>query len=99
MICSEERLEDVLQQLLVWQHVLYGYLCVVQLAGSYHLHRRRDLARRVDGGDAAFNFFQTWHDFLLFIRSCDIRHHSLDLASGLVVDLTTGECLDHLGVS
>ena len=53
----QEALQDMLQHILIRQHILDSYLSMMQLAGCHHLHRTRNLTGTVDAGDASLNLF------------------------------------------
>ncbi|EJX09255.1 hypothetical protein EVA_02632 [gut metagenome] len=55
--CHESR-HDVSELLLVRAHTLDSLLRTVQLGGSDHLHRTRNLTGTLHGSDSSFYFFE-----------------------------------------
>ena len=53
----QETLEDMFQHISIRQHILDSYLSMMQLTGSHHLHRTRNLTGTVNAGYASFNLF------------------------------------------
>ena len=54
---AQVAIQNMLHYETMLEHILNSYLSVVQLAGCHHLHRGSNLARGVDGGNAAFDLF------------------------------------------
>ena len=84
---NEKRLEDVLQQGFIRQHILNGNLSMMKLRRSHHLHGTRNLASAVHTGYASLYFFQRCHNVLCFKLSCDPCHYFLNGLRSIVVDL------------
>ena len=54
--------QHLLQLPFIRAHAFDGLLGLAEFGGGDELHRGSDLQRALDGGDAAFDFLQGWHD-------------------------------------
>ena len=57
-IRTQEVCQNLVQLPLIGQHILNPPLCLMQLGGRHHLHRRSYLTRTLDGAYSIFYLFQ-----------------------------------------